>query len=478
MHLRPNPLGTIEIVLNAELQQQLQSTDMKLVLRGKTKEDNDRIQRYKDLLKDCNTASECLLKLCSYFDFNPNRSVEGKPVRDAMHVDGDDSFSTHSDGAKDKPSHPASPIAEDCLALISLREKQMESLVKELESNLLHAAWLRKQCERATKKEEQGLHYDQWKAEIENNSLRDPTATSDLRRYIAAAHGHLTDEKLDAETEEIYYRNPLTKEQKAEERKAATKRKNWEKARSKASKAKKGKQGKRGKKSNADQDSADITEPPLPDLRADKIGRDDFKAYNSALRKLTGHLRGLANELASRTRSLRFARSAYAIHEWHNNPNELLTCAACNKFILDGNKININIGCGHLTCDECIHQNVDDLCAVDGCRGQSEAFCLRKAADFVGNGQTGNYGSKVGHIIALINSIPEGEQILLFVQFDKVMLKLASALEAANISNYALNAEKDGKEMFRMLNDFQENEGQDKKKVLLLDPSGETAAGM
>lgn len=461
MHLRPNVLGTIETVLNAELQQTLQSTDMTIVLRGKTKEDNDRIQRYKNLLKGCNTASECLLKLCSYFDSNSTRSVEED-------VDGNDNSSAHSDGGKDKPIDPASIIAEDCKALIALREKQMLSLVVELKSNLLHAAWLEEQCKRATKEAERSLHYEQWKSEFEKNTLRDPTATSDLLRYLKAAL-----KQLDDKTEERYYRNPLTKAQKAAETKATNKHRNWEKA--KKSKAKK---AKKAKKSKANEDSVDDPEPPLPDPRPEKIGRDDSIAYNSALRKLTGHLRKLAMELASRTRSLRFARNAYAIYKWHNNPNEPLTCMACNKIIVDGDKIYINIGCGHLTCEECIRKDVDAICAVHGCRGQSEAFCLRKAADFVSNEQTGNYGSKVGHIIALINSIPEDEQVLLFVQFEEVMLKIASALKGANISNYALSTKEKPKEINRMMNDFQENDGEDKKKVLLLDPSSQTAAGM
>lgn len=455
---------------------------MTIVLHGKTKEDNDRAQRYKDLLHGCNTASECLLKACSYFDFNPKRSVENELSEDAMDVDYDDRFPSRSNKEKDKSSDPASVIAEDCQALINLREKQMESFVVDLDLNLLHATWLEQQCERATEKRHRGAHYRQWKSEIERNSLRDLTASSDLRRYLDTAL-----RRVDAHTEEIYYRDPPTKKELEKEKKAADERKKLEK--DKKSAAKKAKNTKKSKATtNPDEDSADMVvtddqglqadeqAPDPPDPRANKISKDDFETYNGVLRKLTGRLRKLATELTSRTRSLRFARGAFALYQWHISLNEPLTCMACGKLVLD-DKIIINISCGHLTCEECIHKKVDAECAVNGCGDASESFRMRKAVDLVGGGETGEHGSKLTKIIALINSLPKDEQVLLFVQFEDLMPKIASALEAANISNYALYKQ-GGRAMNRMMNDFQENQGEDKKKVLILNPSSETAAGM
>ena len=445
MHLCPRPLGTVESILNAELQQQLQSTDMTIVLRGKTKQDSDRIQRYKDLLRGCNTASECLLRACSYFD----------------------SISAPSVG-------PTSVVAEDSEAMIVVREKQMKSLVVELESKLLHAAWLVQQCERAKEKEYRGPHFPQWQTEIKRNTLGDLPVTADLLRYIDAAL-----QNVDADTEEIYYRDAPTKAQLAKEKKAVEKRKEMEKA--KRAKAKKAQKTNTSSRKPNESVQADDTEPDLPDPRANKIGRDDSKAYNEALRKVIGHLRHLAKELTARTRSLRFSRGAYTIYQSHTNAGGQLTCMACGDFVIDYDKISINIGCGHLTCEECIQKtanlNVVPVCAVDGCGGSSESFCMRKAVDLVGDGETGKYGSKLSNIIALINSLPEDEQVLLFVQFEDLMLKIASALDAANISNYAL-IKQDIREMNRIMNDFQENEGADKRKVLILDASSEAAAGM
>lgn len=418
---------------------------MTIVLRGKTKEDNDRIQRYKDLLQGCNTASECLLRACSYFDSISARSVG-----------------------------PASVVAEDSEAMIVLREKQMKSLVVEIESKLLHAAWLLQQCERAKELQYRGEHFPEWQTEIERNTLGDLEVTSDLRRYIDAAL-----QNVDADTEDTYYRDAPTKAQVEKEKKAVEERKKLERA--KRSKAKKAKNTSKSSQKPNESVQADGTEPDLPDLRANKIGRDDSKAYSEALRKVIGHLRQLAKELTSRTRSLRFSRGAYTLYQLHTNPGGHLNCMACGDFIIDYDEISINISCGHLTCEKCIqknaNRNVVAVCAVNGCGGSSESFCMRKTVDLVGDGETGKYGSKLSNIIALINSLPKDEQVLLFVQFDDLMLKIASALEAANISNYALNKQ-DSRGMNRKMNDFQENQGPDKRKVLILDASSEAAAGM
>ena len=365
---------------------------------------------------------------------------------------------------------PASVVAEDFEAMIALREQQMESLVVELESKLLHAAWLAQQCERAKEQQYRGPHFPQWQTELERNTLGDLTVISDLRRYIDAAL-----QNVDADTEEKYYRDPPTKAQLEQEENAATALKKLKKA--ERSKARKAKNTSKGSQKPNESVQEDGTEPDLPDPRENKIGRDDSKAYNEALRKVIGHLRHLAKELTSRTRSLRFSRGAYTLYQSHTN----VTCMTCGEFVIDYDKISINISCGHLTCEKCIqkhaNRNVVPVCTVKGCDGLAESFCMRKAVDLVGDGETGKYGSKLSSVIELINSIPKDEQVLLFVQFEDLMLKIASALETANISNYSLHKQEIRK-MNDIMNDFQENQGADKRKVLLLDASSEAAAGM
>lgn len=219
-------------------------------------------------------------------------------------------------------------------------------------------------------------------------------------------------------------------------------------------------------------------EDPNPaDSKPTKIRKDDFATYASVLRSLTGHLRSLAVELTSRTRSLRFARGAQELQQWYTDPSKPPSCDSCMEVAGHHEDLSINIRCGHVTCKECIQKTNLVICAVDGCLEGSESHCMRNAVDLVGDGESWEYGARVGSIIELINGLPEDEQILLFVQFEDTMLSIASALDAAGISNHALS-KKAGRRLIEMMNDFQENHGEDKKRVLLLNPSNETAAGM
>ena len=366
---------------------------------------------------------------------------------------------------------PAPIVSRVCEELITIRESQMNAVIVELNDKLLLAAWLEQQCARAPNPEHQGTHYRQWKLGIERAGLRDPTATSDLRHYLSAACA-----KLDHDTEELYYRDQPTVAELKKEKEAANKRNHRDKAKRTASrKAKKASEG----MNDGEAVHPDDVDPDIPDPKPIKINKDDFENYASVLRKLTGHLRSLASELTSKTRSLRFAHGAQDLYQWYTSLGEPPVCRGCHQVIHDYDNISINIRCGHLTCKDCI-QATKLICAVDGCGEGSESYRLRKAVDLVGDGKTWSYGSKLGNIIALINSLPADDQVLLFVQFEDVMLKMAAVLKAANISNYALSnkAGVPGRQMSDMMNDFQEDNGPTKKRVLLLNPSNETAAGM
>ena len=497
LHLRPHFLGAAETILNAELQQQLQSTEMKIVLHGKSKKDNDRLRRYNDLLRGCKTAAECLLKACAYFELEKTQPARIALSGDAMDVDRDDEDNHNS-------TNPASIMFGACQTLISIRERQMSQLVAELEYDLLHAAWLEKQCGRAKNTQHRDTHYCQWKSEMEGAGLRDPTATSNIRRYLEAAL-----ENVDSDTEEIYYRDPPTREEIKKENAAASERRKQEKAKRTAVRRAKNasggfKKSKASRKTKAaaassDEDFEDSwgsdseavqtegmdPDPPevddvdtnAPESKPNKIPRNDTQVFVSVLRSLTGHLRSLVLELTSRTRSLRFARGAQELCQWYTGLGEPPKCRSCGKGARDQDDVSINIRCGHLTCKKCIQKASLVVCAVNGCDEGSESYRLKKAVDLVGEGETLRNGSRLGNIVKLINSLPKDEQVLLFVQFEDVMLNIASGLEAANISNYALS-KKAGRQMTHMMNDFQDNQGKDKKKVLLLNPSNETASGM
>ncbi len=442
---------------------------MKLVLQGKNKRENDRFRRYKELLQGTKTASECLIKSCLYFKQVNIPLAQDEPSGDAMDIDDDNLL--------------ANMVSGSCQSLIKIREKEINAVVTELEHNLLHAAWLEKQCKRATRTEHQGSHYLRWKSDIESVGLRDPAATSAVRNCLIEAR-----QKLSAKTEDIFYRSPPTKEQLRVEKIAADERKKREKAKKAADKKPKkvNKGNKRRKLSaSADEDndsggesiSADDVHPSSSDPKPNKIRKDDFETFASELRSLTANLRSLVSEFISRTRSLRFASGAQELQQWYADQGQPPMCMSCSKSADNYDDIRINIRCGHLTCKQCRQKTAFAVCAVSDCDEGSESFRLRRAVDLVGDGKTWQYGSRMGNIIALINSLPANEQVLLFVQFEDVMLNMARGLEAAGISNHAL-CKGAGQKLVEMMNDFQDNDGESKKKVLLLNPLSETASGM
>ena len=463
--VRPHLLGATETICNAELQQQLESTNMNIILQGKSKKENDRARRVQELLLGCKSAPECLIKSCLWFQTGDAQSA-GEVSEDAMDVDDQDGFQSRVD------------------ALIDVRDKQWEKLIEELKHHLLHAEWLEQQCQRAPRPDPQGSHYSRWRSEIEHFGLHDPYATEQIKSYITLASAH-----LDANTEEIYYRDPPPPEDLETEKKDAEARKKREKAKRLADKKKKvGGNHKRRKisktsRATADEDSKDPVaidnerDDAGPAPKPIKIQADDFAMFNSECRAVTAHLRGLAAEMVSRARSSRFAQSAKEMLEWLTSKKEEPSCDCCGKPTSADDGINVNIYCGHAIRDECLNKRGTAVCAADGCKAGAERYRLRKAVDVAGDGIDYGYGARVNQIVELINSLPEDEQVLLFIQFEDVMSEMAEVLEKAKIPNYALvkNAGRVGNER---LTDFQDNETSKKKKVLLLNPLSETASGM
>ena len=451
---------------------------MQIVLQGKTKKDSDRFRRLQALLKGCKTASECLIKACAFFELKDTPTAQDQPSEDPMDVDDSEATHSESDEEMDESSDTARLASGTAQSLIAVREKEMDALLVDLQHDLLHAAWLEQQCKRAIKEVHRRTHFRRWISEVETVGLKDLEANNTLRTCLTNALM-----SVDDDTEDLFYRDPPTAEDLKNEKKEADERKKREKAKRVTDRrVKEGKGGPRKRKaelggSDSESDQADDVDQHPSAPKPEKIGKDDFEKYTIELRNLTAHLRGLAGDLTSRTRSLRFARGAHKLQRWHANPNELPKCEGCRGFAHDPTTISINIRCGHITCAQCIDNAGLAICAAQGCGEDSGSYRQRKAADLAGDGKTWEYGSRLGNIIELIENLPEDEQVLLFVQFEDVMLNMAQGLEAAGISNYAL-AKSAGRKMVDMMNDFQDNDGEDKKKVLLLNPSSETASGM
>ena len=118
---------------------------------------------------------------------------------------------------------------------------------------------------------------------------------------------------------------------------------------------------------------------------------------------------------------------------------------------------------------------------VQGCNAAAQSHQVGNACELGEEdpvpGEGRQYGKKLEDVITLIKSIPEDDQVLLFVQFDDLMEKIASALRYHKISHYAIT-EKSTRPAVSWVTDFQQNKTDKKKKVLVLNPAAEISSGL
>ena len=326
-----------------------------------------------------------------------------------------------------------------CDVIIEARKEQYESLCMKLKDQLNRAARLMQRCESPS------THYMSWKGHVRENGFGDSKATKELVGMIDIAEAY---SKVLVETE-LCRNNPIKKAKKviikAPEKKTE----------------------------NKETTSAGSTRSMKPETLA--------TANALELRNLAGHLRSLSDELVSRARALRFFEAVHRVQLWQTEGGPAPVCAYCDRKASAPENIIVLGLCGHIVCDDCLATTeAGGNCVVTGCAAEAYDYHRIKACELrhkdpvVGSGLV--CGKKVKEIIRLIKNVPAEDQVLLFVQFDGLMKKVASALEKHGISHYALT-EKDSKNAPTWMNEFQENTAETRKKVLVLNPSNESAAG-
>lgn len=470
-----------------ELQQQVHTQDIKLSRGARTKLDSDRVKRMQEILSSSASPEEALIKRCSQFLLEPpNQTAAG---------------------------YSMGPFE----IIISERRSQYDDLREELKRNLRQAEWLRRQISGARQPADTAAkisvcRFGIWKRDFAKEDY-DPEGTGELLCLIKAAED---DYHIDHEHE--FYRDPPNKEQiaieKAQQKQhldlqkkmkqdaiqlAKQTKKNEAKVAKEAA-ARWAKQCKSGmvkgcqsttnrqapntEAKKGKQPSIQKAEELLPffgplDYRTARIGSNNTQALEQSLRTLAGHLRGLGTELLSRIRALRFLSHTRELQQWQSLNKKDPKCQGCGSSVSSPSEIFVLGVCGHLACHECLESRREEkegFCILEGCSSVAGPQHLHAGSDFGAEEQrAGSYGKKLDELIKLIKEIPPADQVLLFVQFNDLLLKVESALEESGISYYAIGNNVND---VRNMSDFQENTSETKRKVLLLNPASESASGV
>jgi hypothetical protein len=460
--MMPIVLPAAERAIYLELNQLLAGNDFDLK-KSKSNGDNDRARRIREVLGNSESAREALMKCASHFTLEDlNKNFKNAP--------------------------------EACDVIVKLRQSQYEALIVDFKKKLREAEWLKNECSTYV------MQYPSWKDQVNSNHFGDSDSMGQIKSMIKAAEiGSDRNHWV-----EFY----VTPKQKAEIEKAAKGAVALKAKKMKSGAQKKGRGKKAAKNSDSDEDFAidedlhlgededlvdeeDLTHTTKPETRRLKPqGIDPHRNMERAalaLRDVTNDLRKLSTELVTRRRCLRFFECVRSLQKIHTSihQNEPLTagcsCAKCGETNLSPSKISILSQCGHTVCNECldIGKDHEDTCLVMGCKAVNKTYQVIEGPEFgVEDDKTlvgRHYGKKLQDIIRLIKSIPEDDQVLLFVQFIDLMNPITSAMKENSITYSSLWKKDDAS---KILTDFQTNfNPTTKKKVLILSIGDASAAG-
>lgn len=518
--LRIVTLPSTQRALFMELQQQLEAQDMRIIRGGRSRTDGDRVKRINQLLRASKSAEEALLKCAAFFVLDEPTADFGVVPKKAQLSIEESSEDSYAEDSSENRASGAEDISEDsadgeetsgqiastnedeaadeeqaCDLVIRTRNSQYQDLSNEFEIHLRHAVWLSRQCDDPPEGAKPETHFRSWKAGVHRNELGDPDGTAELVRLIGDAEQNYSY----SDEDEFYVEKP-TEEEIRKQKLLLKKKKAKEAAAKKREKAVKKNKGKGKGDDEAEASASDIGEiagddaggdavdddlPLLNDPRAFKIAPGDHSKFVQTLRILTGHLRVLARELVSRVRALRFLKTVKKLQIWQSEEGgEAVQCQSCPEPTparQDPNPSDIRVLglCGHVACMRClIRQDRNGHCLVENCKAPAEEHHIHPAEDFNRKDDLNvRYGAKLDAIIDLIKSIPEADQVLLFVQFEDLMRSVARALDEEDITYYAIynsQSKNAGEEMDL----FQQDVSDQRRKVLVLNPSNESAAGM
>lgn len=380
--------------------------------------DNDQAKRLNDLIKDSKTPREALQKRCSMFD--PGN------------------LSSNNNDA-----------TLSCNSIIRTRERQIGELGLDIEKKFRLALWLQRNYNSSSQQ------FENLKGSISNNSLGDEAVATELQQHLSnSIHNANQDDGNE------FYRTAEATEVKGTRRKKPKKATNKEKA----------------KMTEEEQDMAERLFFP--------VTQDDFK---EDLRQVSATLRKLFDEAISRARALRLLKAIRSFQELKPREPTLRNCSKCGYQPPPLGNMCILGQCGHVFCEPCIADaQANEQCMVEFCQGSAQAYHILKSED-LGRDEahtkcTPYGGKKFGELVKLLQDtkrIAKDDQVILFVQFEQLMKAAKIALEANNITHSAISATGTGggKIVEAFKKEISKGKTQ-RPKVLILNLSGETAAGL
>lgn len=483
--IKPVVLSWEERAVFMELQQQLYTQEIRLCRGSSNENDSDRVKRMKSILRASKSPEEALLKGCSHLE--------------REHSDSNSNLNSDLD------SGSASSWQNACESMIQQRRDERQEVEMELSTNLRHAVWLQRQLgPPALNGTHEGV-FGIWQRDLMEE--RDPEGSVEIIGLLAEA-----EDKYSFDHQDDFYRDEPSKEQKAKEQaewkrrkdaakqaKAATKAASQAKKRAAANLAKSGlglgpsrvrrnrsggegggratEDGGEGREEEPTEEEMDVPLAPI-DSRRTKIDLKDRQGVGNALRTLMRHLRKLGSEFLSRQRALRFLTAAQALHLWQCATGPPPTCLGCGEGAIEPANISLLGLCGHLACTQCLEKRCESAgCVSEQCSSPAATQHVHVATDFGSTKQPGSLGTKLDSIVQLISEVIKDDQVLLFVQFHSLLEVVCNALKASGISYYAIS---DGSTVgaAKTAQDFQENQSTNKRRVLILNPSNESAAGL
>ncbi|KAJ3021731.1 hypothetical protein HKX48_007900 [Thoreauomyces humboldtii] len=464
-------LPAAERAIYLELEHHLQAMEMDTRRTLKTHGDKER--RLREAMGSSKTAEEALLKRCSHFDLHVEAALDKK--------------------GKVSLSSKLAPVTADareaCEVIVAERKAQLEECREALLACLIEANRTHKSLASRGAFREGPDFLSEWQGRwIKGQDVGDPEAVEifqSLLEEAGVAMGKGGSSSASAVKSQI--KSFYDKMSSAGTAKGKPKAKPAAKGKGKAAAKKK------PAKNSDSEDSAVGTDDEEEELEEIDDG-EPVKAKKKTtladdvweLRETVHNLRRQVKELTGRVRSLRYFTLVRDLQQARLDGRDpaSLTCPGpdCTR---EGPVPHAELAvlscCGHTGCSACLMEEAaNQRCALTGCDAPARTTSV-VLANVIGvdtDGTLSPHGKKLSDLVALIEGLPTDDRVLVFVQFDDLMTRVAGALESAKIS--FLQVIGSTAQQSTALATFQgdlNSSGNNVPRVLLLNVMSESASG-